>query len=112
VDLAVEQVNGVQVVTLAVDHLDAGNSREFKRALAPVLERGRRLILDLGSLRFVDSSGLGAILGVVRGLNDAGGELKLCNLGKQARLVFELVRMHRIVDIYHHRQEALASFAA
>ena len=62
--------------------------------------RARKVVFDLRELRFVDSSGLGAILSCLRQLNGKGGELKLCGMTKPVRALFELVRMHKIFDIY------------
>jgi anti-sigma B factor antagonist len=68
------------------------------------------VILDLGRLRFIDSSGLGAMLSCLRQLNAAGGDLKLCGMSKAVRAVFELVRMHKIFDIYGTREQAVSAF--
>ena len=70
------------------------------------------MVFDLSKLRFVDSSGLGAFLSCLRKLNAKGGDLKLCGMSKQVRAVFELVRMHRIFDIYGTREEAVRAFQA
>jgi anti-sigma B factor antagonist len=67
-------------------------------------------VIDLSRLRFVDSSGLGAFISCLRKLNAKGGDLKLCGMSKQVRAVFELVRMHRIFDIFGTREEALRAF--
>ena len=40
------------------------------------------------------------------------GDLKLCGMSKQVRALFELVRMHRIFDIYGTREEAVHAFTA
>ena len=47
---------------------------------------------------------------VVQQIHEAGGDLKLCNLTKQVRALFELVRMHKILDIFETRAEAVAAF--
>jgi len=68
------------------------------------------VILDLSEVQFVDSSGCGAILGYLRQLNSAGGDLKLCTVSKPVRSLFELVRLHRILDIFNTRDEAAKSY--
>jgi anti-sigma B factor antagonist len=40
----------------------------------------------------------------------SGGELKLCAMSKSLRALFELVRMHRVFDIYNSREEATRAF--
>jgi len=92
VELTIEKIGDVSVVELAGEQLDASNVKEFKHEIAPVLAANPRMVLDLGRLRFIDSSGLGAILSCLRQLNTAGGELKLCGLSKPVRALFELVR--------------------
>lgn len=111
-ELAVEKVGDVAVVEIPVDELDASNTGELKHDIAPVLEANAKLVIDLSRLRFVDSSGLGAILSCLRQLTSKGGDLKLSGMQKQVRAVFELVRMHRIFDIYGTREEAVRAFQA
>src|SRR5262249_15617385 len=108
-EMTIEKVGEVAVVELRGEQLDASNVTDFKRDIAPVLEANSRVVFDLGKLRCVDSSGLGAILSCLRRLNGAGGELKLCGLAKPVRALFELVRMHKIFDIYTTRDEAVRS---
>jgi anti-sigma B factor antagonist len=109
-DLTVDNVGDVAVVEIPVEELDASNTAELRRDIAPVLEANTRLVIDLGRLRFVDSSGLGAILSCLRQLTAKGGDLKLSGMQEQVRAVFELVRMHRIFDIYETREEAVGAF--
>ena len=106
-DLIAEKVGDVTVIVLPGEQLDAGNAKEFKRDIAPLLEPCSKVVFDLRELRFVDSSGLGAILSCLRQLNARGGDLKLCAMTRPVRALFELVRMHRIFDIYGTRDDAL-----
>jgi len=69
-----------------------------------------RLVIDMSSVQFVDSSGLGVILSCLRQVTERGGDLKVCGLSKGVRALFELVRMHKVVEIYNTREEALAAF--
>jgi anti-sigma B factor antagonist len=110
VELLIEKTNDVAVVSIPVAELDAGNAAEFKRDMAPVLEAHAKVVLDLSKLRFVDSSGLGAFISCLRKLNEKHGDLKLCGMSKQVRAILELVRMHRIIDIYATRAEAASAF--
>jgi len=109
-EIAVGKIGDVAVATLPMEELDASNSGEFKRDIAPVLEANIKLVLDLSQLRFVDSSGLGTFLSCLRKLNAKGGDVKLCGMSKQVRAVFELVRMHRIFDIHGTTEQAVQAF--
>ena len=106
-ELTTEQIADITIVVLPGEQLDAGNAKEFKRDIAAVLEPCSKVVFDLRELRFVDSSGLGAILSCQRQLNAKGGDLKLCEMTKPVRALFELVRMHKIFDIYGTKDDAL-----
>jgi anti-sigma B factor antagonist len=109
-DIVVNQIKDVAVATILVEELDASNAGDFRRDIAPVLDAHSRLVLDLSRLRFVDSSGLGAFISCLRKLNAAGGDLKLCGMSKPVRAVFELVRMHRVFDIFDTPEDAVRAF--
>jgi anti-sigma B factor antagonist len=108
--IAFDTVTDVTVAVVPMEELDASSAPEFKREVAPLLESTTKLVLDLSRLRFVDSSGLGAFISCLRKLNAKGGDLKLFGMSKQVRAVFELVRMHRIFEIYATREEAVQAF--
>ena len=109
-ELAADKTENVAVVQIPVDELDASNAAELKRDIAPVLDTNTRLVIDLSRLRFIDSSGLGAMLSCLRQLSAKNGDLKLCCMTQQVRAAFELVRMHRIFDIFSTREEAVRAF--
>jgi phosphoserine phosphatase RsbU/P len=100
----------VVVVSVQDGVLDASNVKRFRQEVAPALEPGSKVVFDLGEVQFIDSSGLGSILSCARQLRTGGGELKLCNLTQAVRTLFELVRMHRVLDTYATMDEAVESF--
>jgi anti-sigma B factor antagonist len=110
--IAFDKVGDVTVAVVPMQELDASNSAEFKRDVAPLLEATTKLVFDLSRLRFVDSSGLGAFISCLRKLNAKGGDVKLCGMSKQVRAVFELVRMHRIFDICDTKEAAVHAFVS
>ncbi len=111
-EITVEKADDVAIAVLPLEELDASNVDELKREIAPLLQSSNKLIIDLGRLRFVDSSGLGALLSCLRQLSAKGGDLKLCGMSKPVRAVFELVRLHRIFDILGTPEEAVRAFHA
>ncbi len=110
-ELPLEQAGDVTIVTLPVDELDASNAADLKRDVAALLEEHTKLVFDLSRLRFIDSSGLGAFLSCLRKATARGGDLKLCGLTKHVRSVFELVRMHRIFELFDTRDAAVKGFS-
>jgi anti-sigma B factor antagonist len=109
-ELTVDSIGNVTVIQLPVENLDAGNTKEFKRQVSPLLEAKAKLVFDMAKVKFVDSSGLGALLSCLRQVNAEGGDLKICGLTKQVRVIFELVRMHRIFEMFNTREEAAKAY--
>jgi len=108
--LTVDPIQNVAVVTVNLEEFDASNADEFKRQMAPVLQASPRVVLDLNRVKFVDSSGCGAILSCLKNLTSTGGDLKLCRITPRVRTTFELIRLHRICEIFDTREEAVAAF--
>src|SRR5207245_424654 len=99
-ELTVQNRDGVAVVAVRVEHLDAGNAEDFKREIAPVLAENTQVVFDMSELQFLDSAGLGALLSCLRKLSTVGGDLKLYALTRPVRNVFDIARMHRIFEIF------------
>jgi len=100
----------VTILTLLDQRLDTGNAGEFKRAMTVRLAGKTNVVFDLSGVKSIDSSGLGAILFCLRQLNINGGDLKLCGMMKPVRALFQLVRLHRVIDVYNTKEEAVHAF--
>ena len=98
---------GVLVLELREDHLDAGNVREFRDLAGSMIQDHSRVVLDMAGVKFVDSSGLGALISLLRQLNARHGDLVLCEMAQTVRALFELMRMHRVFKIQQHRLDAV-----
>jgi anti-sigma B factor antagonist len=107
---SVEKVGDVTIVAVNEEQLDANNADAFRRALAPVLQGCRKLVLDLGRVQFMDSRGCGVILSCLKHVTKAGGDLKLCQVTEPVQMVFELIRMHSICEVLNTREEAVEAF--
>jgi sigma-B regulation protein RsbU (phosphoserine phosphatase) len=111
-DISHDTKDGVLVVTLEGEHLDARETPFFKQKVVDLLENERvsRAVFDLHRLQFIDSSGLGAFLSILKALHSKGGDLKLSGMNRTIRTMFELVCMHKIFEIFNSPDEALRSF--
>jgi anti-sigma B factor antagonist len=98
--------DGITVVSTLPGFIDASNAMEFKAEIGTVLAGRSRVVFDMSNVKFIDSAGCGALITTLRMLKGMGGNLKLYEVQKQVRSVFELVRMHKIMDICNTLQEA------
>ena len=101
----------VLVIGFKNDNLDASNVREFKDTLQTLIADHRKVVLDMSSVRFVDSSGLGGLISCLRLLNNRSGDFRLCSMSAAVRALFELMRMHRVFIILASRDDAIRSYA-
>jgi len=100
----------VMLATLNAKALDASNSGGIKEELKLMVAQHKHIVIDLGRVEFVDSSGLGAILSALRQANNLGGDIKLACLTRPVRVVVELTRMHRIFEIFESVAAAVQSY--
>ena len=102
----------VLIITPDGANLDARDAPEFKKQVIDLIvnNSARHVIIDLHQLQFIDSSGLGSFLSVMKTLNTQGGDLKLSCMNSPIRTMFELVAMHKIFEIFNTNEEAIRSF--
>jgi anti-sigma B factor antagonist len=106
----VEKSGEVAVVTVNDEQLDASNADDFRQYMAPILQDCHKVVLALNRVQFVDSRGCGAILSCLKNVSAAGGDLKLCQVTKPVRTVFELIRLQRICEVLDTRDAAVRAF--
>lgn len=91
--------------------IDASNAGQFRSAMTPLIEQHPRIIIDLGEVEFIDSAGIGTLIGCLRAAGERQGQLRLCNLNRPVQALFELMRMHRIFEVHGNLSAAQASLA-
>jgi len=101
---------GVAVARLE-GRLDLLSAQELKVRLAETVAAGhQRLVVDLGEVPFIDSSGLGALISGLKVARQAGGDLRIARPGDQPRTVLQLTTLDRVLRPYATVEEALAGF--
>lgn len=92
-------VSGTAFVTFEVPRLDAAVASELKDKLAGLVSDGaRRIVLDFEMVEFLDSSGLGALVGA-RKLMGATGKIEIARPTSKVLKVLKLTRMHQVFTI-------------
>jgi anti-sigma B factor antagonist len=104
-------VGGVTIVDVSGRiTLGEGNVilREIVRDLA---EKGARaIVLNLGEVQYIDSSGVGELVKAHTTIRNQGGQLKLANLNKRVHDLLELTRLSAVFDIQKDETSAIKSF--
>ena len=105
-DLNSTYSRGINIITVKESRIDASVAIAFKDTMRRLTAGDtRRVILDLAQVKFVDSSGLGAIVGAMKHLG-AGRKLELAGLTPDVDKVFRLTRMDSVFDIHYDVQSA------
>lgn len=110
-NLQIEDKGTAVLMQVKEERLDAHNSGELKSQMLKLFEEGKsNLVVDLADVRFVDSSGLGALVSGFKNASSRSGNLKLAGLQMQVKSMFELTRLHRVFEIFTDPEDAVASF--
>jgi stage II sporulation protein AA (anti-sigma F factor antagonist) len=91
--------------------LDHHTSIIFRRAVEKELEKEiiQNLILNMENLTFMDSSGLGAILGRYKQVKAKGGKVIICGLGRHSKKILEMGGLLKIIPVSSDENKALES---
>ena len=88
--------------------MNATNASKFKKYVTDLVNDGYlTFICDMSDLKFIDSSGLGALVSFMRKVSSQKGSISLSGLSEEIQSLFELTRMHKIFDIYTTCEDAL-----
>ncbi len=103
--------SNVIILEVQEERLDAHNSGDLKSEMLKYFEDGNKnILIDLKDVRFIDSSGLGALVSGFKNAISHQGSLKLASLQPQVKSMFELTRLHRVFEIFTSMNEAVESF--
>lgn len=111
-DLLTEKSGNVQIVRVAEPRIDAAVAIQFKDKMREVTaDSAGRIVLDLSTVDFLDSSGLGAVVAALKMLGPER-KLELVGLTPTVAKVFRLTRMDGVFTIHNDLAAALALDAA
>lgn len=100
-----------KLVTLDTQRLDVLNAGTLKRQIQSLIEETpNRLVMDFHTVNFIDSSGLGVLVGLLKKAG-APDRLVICNLQPPIAEIFGMTNMDRVFSIYPSVDEALAAKA-
>lgn len=85
--------------------LDSTKAEEFRQLVEDLLQNGAEVILvDLKGITFIDSSGLGTLVVLLKKIRGLNRTLCICSMNDQVQMLFELTSMDRVFEIYADRQ--------
>jgi anti-sigma B factor antagonist len=86
-------------------------TKELRDTVHGILEQGiKKIILNLAEVNYIDSSGVGELVGTYASVTNRGGQLKLVCLTKRIREILTLTKLLTVFQSYENEKEAIASF--
>jgi anti-sigma B factor antagonist len=108
-----ERADGIAIIGWSNSvALDAANAPELRSEVGAVLVRCSRLVFDMSRVEFVDSSIIGALVGLLRRARAAGGDIKLVALTPNVETIFEITRLQRVFSIHASVPAAIEEFGS
>lgn len=107
--IATRQTEGRVILDVSGD-IDLANSPAMRKMLLGEIKEKRtpKVLLNLRSVRYIDSSGIASLVEGLKASRDLGSRLILYGLSPTVREVMELSRLQRIFEIYDNEEQALA----
>jgi len=108
--LDTREVGRVTIVRCNGRIVAGGESESLRAHIDRLLLDRRSIILHMGEVGFIDSSGLGTMVRSLTSSRRAHGDLKLCNVTEQVRKVLEMSRLTQVFDTHESEEKAVAAF--
>ena len=100
---------GKAVVAAFSGDIDFNSSPDVRKVLLDVLAGGTDVVVDMGNVRYIDSSGVASLIEAYQGAKSAGVQFVLANVSRPALRVLQLARLEKVFAIYDSVDYALAA---
>jgi len=104
------KIDGVIVAHLSGTIFFDEESTFLRVYVKELLEKSRQIVLDLGSVSRIDSSGLGTLVALFISARKVGGDIKLANLGNHISEALWITRLVTVFEIFDTAEDAVTSF--
>lgn len=107
------RIESVTVVDLGGRITLGDGSTTLRDTIRELLGRDdKRILLNLGEVSYIDSSGLGELVSAFTQVRRAGGDLKLLNLTRKVHDLLQITKLYTVFDVQDDEARAIAAFAA
>jgi anti-sigma B factor antagonist len=104
--------DGVTIVACSGRIVFGEESSGLRESLKKLLTTTKRIILNLSGVSYIDSGGLGTLVGVYSSARAAGADIKLTGLGPRLRDVLAITKLATVFEVYDTDQQAIAAYKA
>lgn len=107
-----ESNNGIEILTFDnISKLNILIAQSLKEEVAQYLTKANtKLILNLEGVEYVDSSGFGALLSILRNAKNNDSQFKICNISPEVMELVKLLQLHNVFDICDSIDKCIETF--
>ena len=110
--VSVRQVNDITVIDLVGQIKLGEGSSVLRDTVKDLLAKGqKKILLNLGEVNYIDSSGIGELVSAYTTVRNQGGELKLLNLTRKVHDLLQITKLYTVFDVKDDEASAIASYA-
>jgi anti-sigma B factor antagonist len=106
------QVDGITILDLSGRITLGEGSVVLRDTIREVLGKGeKKILLNLGDVTYIDSSGIGELVSAFTAVRKEGGELKLLNLTKKVHDLLQITKLYTVFDVKDDEAQAVAAYS-
>jgi anti-sigma B factor antagonist len=108
---SIRQVEGVTIVDLSGRIKLGEGSSVLRDTVKDLLGKGQKnILLNLGDISYIDSSGIGELVSAFTSVRNQGGELKLLHLTKKVHDLLQITKLYTVFDVRDDEAAAISAF--
>jgi anti-sigma B factor antagonist len=109
--ISTRQVGGITILDIGGRIVLGEESTSLRDVIRDLLKNGHKQILfNLGDVAYIDTTGLGSLVGAFTTVRKQGGDLKLLNLPEKFAGVMQITKLYKVFDIMNDEAAAVKSF--
>jgi anti-sigma B factor antagonist len=106
------QVDGITILDMSGRVTLGEGSVVLRDTIREILGKGnKKILLNLGDVTYIDSSGIGELVSAFTAVRKEGGELKLLNLTKKVHDLLQITKLYTVFDVKDDEAAAISAFS-
>jgi anti-sigma B factor antagonist len=108
---SMKEKKGVTVITIEGKMIGGPDAALLSEKLHELIEKGqKRFVVNMEKVDWMNSSGLGILIGGLTTVRNHQGDFKLCCLGKKPKELLEITKLNKVFSIHAQEDEAIVDF--
>lgn len=109
----IDEHNNCVTLTFKGNVMGGPDAVKLNEQLHSLIDEGKtNVIVDLGKVKFMNSSGLGMLIGGLTTMRKAGGDLRLANATEKIESLLEMTKLITVFSLYNSNEDAVGSYSA